>query len=89
MTAIEKYLTPHAFNNGISLELERNGVISGSRVPRIEAHINFLKSLIEMVEGFPNPLDYAEHINRWQQEIEWARQDKQDEMKRNFTGWMD
>ncbi len=69
--------------------LEKNGVFSGSRVPQIDAHINFLSSLIEMVNTLPNPLDYAGHIRHWEEEIEWARQDKQNEMRRDFTGWMD
>ena len=71
------------------LWLEKNGVFSGSRVPRIEGHITFLKSLIVLAETLPNPLDYADHIKSWEQEIEWAKQDKQQEMKRDFTGWMD
>lgn len=71
------------------LWLERNGVTSGSRVPRIEGHIKFTKSVIEMIQSLPNPLDYAEHIKNFEQEIEWAKQDKQQEMKRDFTGWID
>ena len=42
-----------------------------------------------MIQSLPNPLDYAEHIKYFEQEIEWAKQDKQQEMKRDFTGWMD
>jgi len=72
-----------------NLSLERNGVFWGSRVPRIEEYINFTKSIIDMLQSFPNPLDYAEHIKFFEQEIEWAKQDKQREMKRDFTGWMD
>ena len=71
------------------LWLERNGVISGSRVPRIEGHIKFTKSIIEMIQSLPNPLDYAVHIKNFEQEIEWAKKDKQQEMKRDFTGWVD
>jgi len=71
------------------LWLERNGVTSGSRVPRIEGHIKFNKSIMEMIQSLPNPLDYAEHIKNFEQEIEWAKQDKQQEMKRDFTGWTD
>lgn len=71
------------------LWLERNGSFFGSRVPRIEAHINFTKSIIEMIQTFPNPLEYAEHIKYCEQEIEWAKHEKQQEMKREFTGWMD
>ena len=69
------------------LWLEKNGVYSGSRVPRIDGQVIFLKSLIEMAKSLPKPLDYAEHIKNWEQEIEWAKQDKQQEMKRDFTGW--
>ena len=29
------------------------------------------------------------HIRKFEQEIEWSRQDKQEEMKRDFTGWTD
>jgi hypothetical protein len=72
-----------------SLWLEKNGVISGSRVPKIDAHINFLKRLIEMVKTLPDPLSYAAHIKHWEREIEWAKKDKQEETKRDFTGWMD
>lgn len=71
------------------LWLERNGAFSGSRVPRIENHINFTKAVIEMIKTLPNPLDYAEHIKNFEREIEWAKQDKQQEMKRDFTGWID
>lgn len=72
-----------------NLWLERNGSFSGSRVPRIECHIKFTKSIIEMIQTLPNPLDYAEHIKYFEQDIEWAKLDKQKEMKRDFTGWMD
>jgi hypothetical protein len=71
------------------LWLERNGVTSGSRVPRIEGHIKFTKSIIEMIQSLPNSLDYAEHIKNFEQEIEWAKQEKQQEMKSDFTGWVD
>lgn len=71
------------------LWLERNSVTSGSRVPRIEGHIKFTKSVIEMIQSLPNPLDYAEHIKNFEQEIEWAKKDKQQEMKNDFTGWTD
>lgn len=71
------------------LWLERNGVTSGSRVPRIEEHIKFNKSVMEMIQSLPNPLEYADHIKNFEQEIEWAKQDKQQEMKRDFTGWTD
>lgn len=75
------------FMNGLSLE--KCGIISGSCVPSIEAHIKFLKSVIEMIETLPDPLDYTGHINHLEREIEWARKDKQFEMKRDFTGWME
>jgi len=71
------------------LWLEKNGVFSGSRVPRIDRHIKFLKSLIGIVKNLPNPLDYAEHIKGWEQETIWAMQDKQQELKRDFTEWED
>ena len=69
--------------------LKKNEVIWGSRIPRIERHITFLKSLIQMVKTLQSPLDYSEQIKSWEQEIEWAKQDKQKEMKRDFTGWID
>lgn len=71
------------------LWLEKNGAFSGSRVPRIDGHINFNNSIIEMIKTLPNRLDYAEHIKFFEQEIEWARQEKQAEMKRDFIGWTD
>jgi energy-coupling factor transporter ATP-binding protein EcfA2 len=71
------------------LWLEKNEAISGSRVPTIEAHISFLKSMIEMAKTLSRPLDYSEHIKLWEQEIEWAKKEKQAEMKRDFTGWFD
>jgi hypothetical protein len=37
----------------------------------------------------PKPLDYSEHIKLWEREIKWTKKDKQDEMKRDFTGWME
>lgn len=73
----------------IHLRLEKNGFFSGSRVPRIDGHMKFLISLIEMAQKLPNPLDYAEHIKGWEKEIEWAKQEKQQELKRDFTGWKD
>lgn len=72
-----------------NLWLEKNGAVSGSRVPQIEAYITFMQSIIDMIKTLSNPLDYAEHIKKFEQEIEWARQDKQVEMKRDFTGWFD
>jgi len=69
------------------LWLEKNSVTSGSRVPKIEGHITFLKSLISMVKTLPNPLDYAEHITIWEQKVEWAKKEKQQELKMDFTGW--
>lgn len=69
--------------------LETNGVYSGSRVPKIEAHITFLKSLIELVKGLPEPLDYIEYIREWEREIEYSKQDKLREMKTDFIGWGD
>lgn len=72
-----------------NLWLEKNGVLSGSRVPRIEGHIKFTQSIVYMIKSLPNPLDYADHIKSFEQEIEWAKMDKQAEMKRDFTGWID
>jgi hypothetical protein len=69
--------------------LERSEFYSGSLVPSIEHRITFLKSVIDMSATLPAPLDYAEHIKRWEQEIEWAKQEKQEEMKRDFKGWFD
>jgi hypothetical protein len=71
------------------LWLERNGVFSGSRVPRIDSHIEFTKSIIEMIKTLPNPLDYGEHIKLWEQDIEWSKKEKQAEMKRDFAGWLE
>jgi hypothetical protein len=71
------------------LWLERNGVTSGSLVPRIEGHIKFTKSIIEIIQSLPNPLDYAKHLKHFEQEIEWSKQEKQQELKRDFTGWID
>ena len=71
------------------LWLERNEVTSGSRVPRIESHIKFTKSVVEMIQSLPNSLDYAEHIKHFEREIEWAKKDKQQEMKSDFIGWTD
>lgn len=70
-----------------SLWLERNDVISGSRVPRIESHITFLNQTIEMIKSLPNPLEYADHIKHWEQQLEWAKKEKQEELKRDFKGW--
>ncbi|MBS1635375.1 MAG: hypothetical protein JST26_05585 [Bacteroidetes bacterium] len=70
-----------------SLWLERNDVISGSRVPKIEAHIVFCNQIIEMIKSLPNPLNYVDHIKHWERELEWAKKDKQQELKRDFKGW--
>ncbi|WP_138481346.1 nSTAND3 domain-containing NTPase [Dyadobacter bucti] len=64
--------------------LETNGVYTGSRVPRIEARITFLKSLIELVKGLPDSLDYLDYIRDWEREIEYSKQDKLREMRRDF-----
>lgn len=71
------------------LWLEKNQVIVGSRVPRIESHITFLKSVIEMVKSMPDPLSYAGHINRWERELEYAKKEKQEVLKRDFLDGMD
>ncbi|MCF2496121.1 nSTAND3 domain-containing NTPase [Dyadobacter chenhuakuii] len=65
--------------------LEINGVFSGSRVPRIEAHIIFLKSLIELVKGLSDPLDYFEYIREWEREIEYSKRDKLRHMRSDFV----
>jgi hypothetical protein len=65
--------------------LETNGVYSGSRVPKIEAHITFLKSLIELVKELPDPLDYFEYVQDWEREIEYSKQDKLREMRNDFV----
>ncbi|MBY0426615.1 MAG: hypothetical protein K2Q22_13320 [Cytophagales bacterium] len=70
-----------------SLWMEQNGVITGSRVPKIEGHITFLTNVLEMVKTLPNPLEYSEHIKFWEESIEWAKKDKQSEMVRDFKGW--
>lgn len=72
-----------------NLWLEKNGVFSGSRVPRIDGHIKFIQSIIDMIGTLPNPLDYVDHIKYLEKDIEWARKDKKAEMKRDFTGWID
>ena len=69
------------------LDLDKNHVITGSRVPKIESQIQLFQSIVEMMKSLPNPLDYAAHIKAFEQQIEWAKQDKQSEMKRDFTGW--
>jgi hypothetical protein len=71
------------------LSLEAGGAFMGSRVPRIESQITLIKSVVEMIKTLPNPLDYGEHIKLFEQEIEWAKKDKQEEMKRDFTGWIE
>lgn len=71
------------------LWLERNEVTSGSRVPKIESHISFTKRVIQMIQSLPNPLDYAEHLKYFENEIEWAKKEKQEEMKSDFIGWID
>jgi hypothetical protein len=71
------------------LSLERFESFTGSRVPRIEGHITLVKSIIEMIRTLPNPLDYSEHLKYWEENIEWAKKDKQAELKRDFTGWID
>lgn len=65
--------------------LETNGVYSGSRVPKIEAHITFLKSLIELVRELPDPLDYFGYVQDWEREIEYSKQDKLREMRNDFV----
>ena len=71
-----------------NLWLERNNVITGSRVPEIESEITFKKKIIEMIKTLPHPLDYTNHVKLLEQEVEWGRKEKQEEMKRDFSGWM-
>jgi hypothetical protein len=71
------------------IRFEKGGLYSGSRVPRLEASINFYKSLIALVQSFPNPLDYAGHIGHWNEEIQWNENAKITEMKNDFKGWYD
>jgi hypothetical protein len=70
-----------------SLWLEKSGVITGSRIPSIERHILLLKQVVQMLKEMPNPLDYTEHINYWERQIEWSKRDKDRELKEDFRGW--
>lgn len=69
------------------LWLERNNGVAGSRVPQIEGHIQFINQGLQMIKSLPNTLDYAAHISHWEQELEYAKKDKEAELKRDFTGW--
>ena len=69
------------------LFLHRSNVISGSRVPSIDLRISFLKKVIEMVKSLPDPLDYRNHLKRWENEITYLIEDKEREKKKSEAGY--
>lgn len=71
-----------------SLRLEKSKIlVNSSRIPRIEEHIYFIKSIIKMVKTLPNPWEYSEHLKIWEQDIEYSKQDIQRELKITFKGF--
>jgi hypothetical protein len=69
------------------LFLYKNEVITGSWVPELDHRQKFYEQILDMAKTLPNQLDYAEHIKRWEAEIDYLKKRKQDELKRDFRGW--
>lgn len=57
---------------------------SGSRVPLIQKKIEFYQAILKMINALPNILDYSEHIDYFEQKIDWKRKEIQREQKRDF-----
>lgn len=70
-----------------SLFLYQNHVLQGSAVPDIDNRIQFYEKVRDMIQTLPNLTDYATHIHHCEEEIEFLRKRKLDEMKRDFGGW--
>lgn len=71
------------------LFLYKNEVITGSWVPELDYRQKFYGQILEMAKTLPNQLDYAEHIRRWEAEIDYLKRRKEDEQKRDFRGWQE
>ena len=67
-----------------SIWLNTAGVRVGSRVPQIQAEIDFCNEIILMIKRLPGILDYAEHIKYLEERIGWLRKDIEREQKRDF-----
>ncbi|MGM8360653.1 hypothetical protein ACSV4D_01930 [Flavobacterium sp. ARAG 55.4] len=68
--------------------LETSGVTTGSRVPYIQKEIDFCGEIALMVKALPNLLDYADHIKYLEQKIIWLKKDIENELKKDFEGYM-
>lgn len=62
-------------------------LVNSSRVPTYDTHVRLMNEIIDMVKKVPNSLDYIEHIKYWEEDIEWSKKSKIEEMKRDFRGW--
>lgn len=80
-------------NNDFAIAREfqftKGGAFTGSRVPIIQKEIDLYKQILEMVKLLPNMLDYAEHIQFWEKEIENLKREISDEQRHDFRDLFD
>jgi len=57
---------------------------SGSKVPVIQKKIEFYQNILKMINTLPNILEYSEHIDYFEQKINWKKQEIEDEQRRDF-----
>lgn len=67
-----------------SMQLDKGGVYTGSRIPHIQREMDFCQEIIQMIKTLPEVLDYSDHIQYLEQKIDWLKQDKIREQKREF-----
>lgn len=70
-------------------QFTKGGAFTGSRVPIIQKEIDLYKQILEMVKLLPNMLDYAEHIQFWEKEIEHLKREISDEQRHDFRDLFD
>lgn len=85
ISLLKKFLT---LNQDIkiftSIQFDKGGVYSGSRVPRIQEEIDICNNVIDMIKELPNILNYSGHIDYLEQKIGWLKKDIKREQRREF-----
>ena len=64
--------------------LSTGGVSSGSRVPRIQKEIDFIRNITSMIKTLPDILDYNNHLADLEQRIVWLKKEIDNEQRRDF-----
>lgn len=59
-------------------------VYTGSRVPSIQAEMDFTKEVIVMVKTLPEILSYSEHLDYLEKKVVWLKKDMAEEQRRDF-----